>query len=271
MNFYIPNYQRGYKWTRQQVTDLLEDIKEFMESNRTNIYCIQPLVVMRNRHKDSALLLDNIHQAESLDKVLELIKESDKWDVVDGQQRLTTIHIILGYLQTSTRLYNIEYETRDKSSQFLNKDIVNYQHGQDVDNIDFFHMGEAYCVVQQWFANKNAGFKDLFLHILLERVKFIWYEVDGKNAKETFQRLNLGKISLTNSELIKAIFLKRKYDGAEDDISKLQISTEWDIIENALQNDEFWAFINTLDYKSPTRIDYIFEIIHQRNVTSTHS
>ena len=40
MSFYIPNYQRGYRWTRQQVRDLLGDIKEFMENNSTNIYCI---------------------------------------------------------------------------------------------------------------------------------------------------------------------------------------------------------------------------------------
>ena len=58
MNFYIPNYQRGYRWTRQQVRDLLGDIKEFMENNSTNIYCIQPLVVKQTPIRDG--LMDQI-------------------------------------------------------------------------------------------------------------------------------------------------------------------------------------------------------------------
>ena len=49
MNFYIPDYQRGYRWTAQQATDLLEDIWTFAQKDKahTEIYCIQPLVVQR--------------------------------------------------------------------------------------------------------------------------------------------------------------------------------------------------------------------------------
>lgn len=48
-NFLIPNYQRGYRWTRQQVDDLLNDIKGFKESNPSSyqFYCLQPLVIHR--------------------------------------------------------------------------------------------------------------------------------------------------------------------------------------------------------------------------------
>ena len=47
MNFYIPNYQRGYRWTEQQVKDLLNDIYDFMRKPHSgdDFYCIQPLVV----------------------------------------------------------------------------------------------------------------------------------------------------------------------------------------------------------------------------------
>ena len=49
MNFFIPDYQRGYRWTAQQATDLLEDIWAFAQKEKTHaeIYCIQPLVVQR--------------------------------------------------------------------------------------------------------------------------------------------------------------------------------------------------------------------------------
>lgn len=267
MNFYIPNYQRGYRWTHQQVRDLLEDINEFMGSNQSNIYCIQPLVIKRSPVRDG--LLNDIKSAESIAEVRTLINQSDAWEVIDGQQRLTTIYIILKCLHQElavSRLYSIEYATRPKSRNYLEKGIVNYTHNGNVDNIDFFHMGEAYCVVNDWFNNHKID-RQQFLQTLLNRVKFIWYEVDEKqNSKEIFQRLNLGKISLTNSELIKAIFLRSNQGSNRDNLSIMQISTEWDLIENALQNDEFWAFINTLDYESPTRIDYIFDIIRSLKI-----
>lgn len=265
MNFHIPNYQRGYRWTRQQVRDLLGDIKEFMENNSTNIYCIQPLVVKQTPIRDG--LMDQIRLAQSVDDVRRLINASDTWEVIDGQQRLTTIYIILKYLQYG-QLYTLEYKTRINSWVYLNSGIVSYNSGDATTNIDFYHMGEAYCEVKEWFA-KNKNCEQQFLQTLLERVKFIWYEVqEDQNSKEIFQRLNLGKISLTNSELIKAILLKRNFNDNREAMSTtvMQISTEWDIIENALQNDELWAFVNTLDYESPTRIDYIFDIIRTRNI-----
>jgi hypothetical protein len=264
MNFFIPDYQRGYRWTRQQIKDLLDDIQEFMENNSKNIYCIQPLVVKRVPVQDG--LLNQIRQAPSIDDVRRLINMSDVWEVIDGQQRLTTIYIILKYLQHG-QLYTLKYETRKDSWDYLKNSIVSYKSGDTTTNIDFYHMGEAYCVVKEWFSTiKN---RDQFIQTLLERVKFIWYEVqEDQNSKEIFQRLNLGKISLTNSELIKAIFLKRNYNDSNEEINTttMQVSTEWDIIENALQNDELWAFVNTLDYESPTRIDYIFDIIRARNI-----
>ena len=256
MSFYIPNYQRGYRWTRQQVRDLLGDIKEFMENNSTNIYCIQPFVVKQTPIRDG--LMDQIRLAQSVDDVRRLINASDTWEVIDGQQRLTTIYIILKYLQYG-QLYTLEYKTRINSWEYLNSGIVSYNSGDATTNIDFYHMGEAYCEVKEWFA-KNKNCEQQFLQTLLEQ--------EDQNSKEIFQRLNLGKISLTNSELIKAILLKRNFNDNREAMSTtvMQISTEWDIIENALQNDELWAFVNTLDYESPTRIDYIFDIIRTRNI-----
>jgi uncharacterized protein with ParB-like and HNH nuclease domain len=48
--FFIPSYQRGYRWTEQQVNDLLDDIdsftpKEVLNTNEKTWYCLQPVVV----------------------------------------------------------------------------------------------------------------------------------------------------------------------------------------------------------------------------------
>ena len=99
MKFHIPTYQRGYRWQEQQVIDLLNDILEFKDNksrSQEEIYCIQPLVV---KFRDK-VTLDSIKEANSIDEVKSILKGS--WDVIDGQQRLTTIHILLSYVQSIT-------------------------------------------------------------------------------------------------------------------------------------------------------------------------
>jgi uncharacterized protein with ParB-like and HNH nuclease domain len=103
MNFFIPAYQRGYRWTEQQVKDLLDDIHEFIEKNKEGFYCIQPLVVKKLERKILEMIQDK-EQITSLEQVENLLKGS--WEVIDGQQRLTTIYILLSVLQSAnnTRL-----------------------------------------------------------------------------------------------------------------------------------------------------------------------
>lgn len=270
MNFHIPGYQRGYRWTRQQVRDLLDDIKEFVDSDSINIYCIQPLVIKRMPVRDS--LLGDIKDAVSIDEVRKLINQSDAWEVIDGQQRLTTIYIILNYLQRelpACELYSIEYATRQESRNYLEKNLVNYNRGSEVGNIDFFYMGEAYHIVKEWFEkNKDVKCQD-FKQALLDRVKFIWYEIVDEDPIKVFTRLNIGKISLTNAELIKALFLNRSNFGDSGEkhlkLRQQEIASEWDNIEYTLQNDEFWLFLNDIGYNRPTRIDFIFDLICEQN------
>lgn len=65
--FYIPDYQRGYRWTRRQVEDLLNDIFEFSQKENAGIYCLQPLVVIKRSSEEQ--LLDRVHAAKDLDEV----------------------------------------------------------------------------------------------------------------------------------------------------------------------------------------------------------
>lgn len=82
MNFYIPKYQRGYRWTELQVLDLLNDIKEFIDRKPSDheIYCLQPLVV-KKRNEDTFRKIKE--EAKTLHDVETLLKGS--WDVIDGQ------------------------------------------------------------------------------------------------------------------------------------------------------------------------------------------
>ena len=133
MNFFIPAYQRGYRWEKQQALDLLQDIWDFMiKEKRTSseIYCIQPLVVQRE--KDDTLL-SKVRDAKTIDEVQELLSKGT-WTVIDGQQRLTTIYLIWSCLKIKeTEPFRLEYETRKDSWAYLQ----NIQEEEKYKNIDF--------------------------------------------------------------------------------------------------------------------------------------
>ena len=268
MNFFIPGYQRGYRWTEQQVKDLLNDINEF-EPENGSWYCLQPLVVKELKEDTFKRIKE---KATSLEEVKTLLK--GRWEVIDGQQRLTTIYLILAYLEKDTKkaesaeqtkTYSIEYETREDSKEFLEK-ISGKNEDEAQSNIDFFYMHKAYKTINNFFEEKKN--QEDFKNKLLNNVKFIWYEIDeGENPVTVFTRLNMGKIPLTNAELIKALFLNRTNFGAGEEknetlrLRQQEIASEWDAIEYTLQNDEFWLFLNQPGDKRPTRIDFIFDLI----------
>lgn len=255
--FYIPDYQRGYRWTRRQVEDLLNDIFEFSQKENAGIYCLQPLVVIKRSSEEQ--LLDRVHAAKDLDEVKRIL--NGQWEVVDGQQRLTTIRLILEVLNGPC--YDITYQTRENSAEFLNT-ITTKGEKDAKTNIDFYHIYEAYKKIDEWLKEIDGKQKERFQNVLLHRVKFIWYETK-EDPKEVFTRLNIGKISLTNAELIKALLLnKSNFDRRDDDKIRLwqqEIAMEWDVIEYALQSNEFWLFLNAPGDERPTRIDYVFDMI----------
>lgn len=266
MNFFIPDYQRGYRWEPRQAKELLDDILAFSKkAGEEEIYCIQPLVVCSNIDKQK--VLEDCKNATTIDEIAQIIKGS--WRVVDGQQRLTTIFLILSYLGFNGK-YELKYETRQNSQEYL-KNIESSSNNKN-GNIDFYHMFEVYCAIKEWFGGKEKQEKETFKEVLLNKVCFIWYEVQKEEEISVFTRLNIGKIPLTDAELIKALFLNRTNFNVGDDISnrmlekeQLKIASEWDTIEKTLQDDEFWMFLNDANYDKPTRIDFILNIIEQND------
>lgn len=285
MNFYIPTYQRGYRWKAQQVIDLLDDLWEFYlkEKKPNEIYCVQPLVVKRKEEDTFRKIKE---EAANLSEIASLLK--GYWEVIDGQQRLTTFYIILAYLCPELpHKFQLEYATRnpdDRSPEYgsigskeflklLDQNKINEEIADS--NIDFYHMRNTYDVVLEWVRRKklkeaNEAYNlEGFIDTLMHRVKFIWYETDEPDPIEVFIRLNIGKISLTDSELIKALFLNKsnyKESASAIRLQQIEIASDWDKIESTLRNEEFWLFIHDLGWKKPTRIEWIFDMIVQQKL-----
>ena len=258
-NFFIPSYQRGYRWKERQVIDLLEDILEFQkkEKEKGEFYCLQPIVVTE--------------------------KENNGWEVIDGQQRLTTLYILLSYLEEARKImfssaekFSISYETREKDDYSSKKFLENILHTEEVNikNIDFFHISKAYLTIKKWFEDNinKADFLNALLKVdyrdgkdIANNVRFIWYDVKTQSendAKNIFTRINMGKIPLTNAELIKALFfINGSQTDKEREKHQQKLAYEWDNIENTLQNKNFWFFLNKSNNSKPTKIEFIFDLI----------
>lgn len=270
-NFFIPSYQRGYRWTGQQVKDLLDDINEFRANSKGNgFYCLQPLVVKKSIVDNEKFITDfqNLGKTEKplLEEAREIINCHTRWEVIDGQQRLTTLCILLNFLGINNP-YTVEYETRENSAEYLTNIKKNIKNAEDNDNVDYYHMHLVKTEIVSWFDKKDDTFKKNFKDTILNHVKFIWYESVDEDPIEVFTRLNIGKIKLTNAELIKALLLNRSNFTNDNSLvlRQQEIASRWDQIEYTLQDDAFWLFLHSEKYKPATRIDFIFDLICDQN------
>lgn len=247
--FRIPAYQRGYRWKKDDVTRLLTDLKEFLDEGKTGrpFYCLQPLVVKKvKRLPDDAS------------------SQVELWEVVDGQQRLTTLFLLWKFLNGQPP-YSLVYVTRERSKHFL--DSISEKTQNEVTNIDFHHIYHAYLAIQHWF-NNNSDQQDHFRKLLADskpngrNVRLIWYEIGvDDDAVAAFTRLNVGKIPLTDEELIRALFLRNHKGGTLADAAfQHRLALEWDMIETSLQAPDFWGFVSNQTGPEGGRIRLLFEL-----------
>lgn len=252
-SFFVPDYQRGYRWTPDEVRDLLEDIRDFATKAKGEYYCLQPLVVQH--------------------------MESGQWAVIDGQQRLTTIFLITRYLndmwigQKKDREVQLDYESRERTREFLANLKVKDASSVDFndENIDFAHISKAYQTIHEWVENEGQTLNRYqFMGVFRHQVRVIWYEPEGGDPVKIFTRINRGKIPLTNAELIRALFLKgsnftkagaRAQEEESGKLRQMELAGEWDRMEAALHDDHFWFFLTDTKDPAKTRIDLIFRLL----------
>lgn len=263
VSFFIDAYQRGYRWTPIEVRDLLEDVREFSHSKKDekSFYCLQPIIVTKN--------------------------EEGSYKVIDGQQRLTTIFLIYVFYRAIASRYapeimpfELHYNGKSRLESCL-KELLEKSYGEApaVDenmfdyesDIDCHYILDAYKYVCDYFQNllKDAHIRsdvNEIRKILDNGLKVIWYEIlncDQQKEIDVFTKINMGKIPLTNAELIKALLLRKNADSSKDlESTQMNISVKWDEIESKLMEKPFWSFlVNDKEHHYATRIDFIFQVM----------
>lgn len=265
--FNIPSYQRGYRWEKENVEALLNDIQEFANKDKIEkdkieeeFYCLQPIVVKKNIS-------------------LSAKEGTNVYDLLDGQQRLTTLWLILNTLRDNNDpehplSYDIQYESREK---LFEKAIDS--NSNPLDNIDLFYLKKAFETIKDWKGDPRDILNCLVPNnpTTVPHIRVIWYEFDQEKQDDkqsssikVFARLNYGKIALTDTELIKALLLQSDIypDDKESLHSKnimkerlFRIATEWDDIEKGLHNELLWGMLAPVDYNPANHIELLLKFV----------
>lgn len=267
--FNVPSLQRTYRWGEKEITLLLNDLYEFYNTNEDNtndFYPLQPLILKKSN------------------------KNNDTWNVLDGQQRLTTIKLIASYLEMGKDYcLDISYDTREKTKDFL--DNISNKKEEDVGtSMELYYIFHAYEVIKAWF-QKDTEKINAIRNVLFEkeRTRFVVQEMNSDDDEaKTFQNINQGRIPLSCSELIKALFLGHIFESHKIDnncrfayssdgyglfipinpikekqeLTRIQnfIAKEWNDIETVLMHDEFYSFVCPEKEKSINRMDFLFKV-----------
>lgn len=307
--FFIPSYQRGYRWTEKQVGDLLRDLlcfandyaNEGQDKKQDQFYCLQPIIArpITDEHRLRSIFGNDYN---------EQIAEHGVWEIIDGQQRLTTIYLLYKYLldqkgwdenklkeeEDGKELYHISYATREGSAAFLEslteKKINEGLEEESKQNVDFFHMANAFKYIGEWIMTDGKAInkryqlggsldniRTSFFKLLNGMtdtkggsVQVLWYEIAEEKEKsdiKEFQKINTGKIRLTDAELIKGLFLlRRNFTDGDKYIKQSELALEWEFIENTLHANNFWYFLQKKGSDMPNRIDLLFNLIYKKQM-----
>ena len=212
--FHIPYYQRGYRWKQKQVEQLIDDINGFVHTEKQPFYFLQALAVSKTGENE--------------------------YNVVDGQQRLTTLNLLLGGETIDGR--NIKGETIEGKT--IEGETIKIDYAREADQaIDEFYKGEAVEIINDRLGcnSKDNKRRIDFCKKVKERCKLLLYSIEKEDELSTFNSLNSGKIPAKDSELVKCVLLS---PGADEPVAVTSArAKEWDEMERRLNDGDFFAWI----------------------------
>ena len=272
--FIVPQYQRPYVWQEENIQELIDDLYYAFEIKQNSEYFLGALVLKRTTEK-----------------------EFREYEILDGQQRLTTLCMMMAVIRDlikkpqykytlSQMIYQeenellkvpsrnrIKYNTRDKVKDFVKdyiiangstrkRDLVNYH--EDT-NISVSNMAKAISTMHTIFENKEN--LESFAVFLLNNVLFIYVSTDNtEDAFRLFTILNDRGIPLSNADILKSINIG---EIGEEDLD--EYSKHWEYLEEKYHKgfDRFLSFVRTILLKnkpSSNLLDEYEKNIYQKNI-----
>lgn len=192
--YLIPIYQRNYAWEKGQVEQLIQDILDFSENKENNenvdkTYYIGTLVVFERKENNKTI-----------------------YETIDGQQRLTTLSILLSVLKNKFNMdfdfkHLLSYESRESSNKTfdaINEKIV----FNDDSNAT---MKNAYqTIVSKLIKIKENANLENFINYLLKHVEILRVSVpEDTDLNHYFEIMNNRGEQLEKHEVLKAQMLKK--------------------------------------------------------------
>lgn len=238
-HFIIPAYQRGYKWKATDIEQLLNDINRFQNNGDDEIfYCLQNIT---------------------------LIKNDKGYNIVDGQQRLTTLSLMLAYFGESNLIKKkLQYDIRQESMDFLTEYVFGWKvnlfgNNQSEERLlewneleiderynyqDIFYMYNACRTIDLWFKEHLAE-KEIMKDKIQNRIKLIVNlpQLSTEQEFTLFDNLNGKRVPLDGADLIRAMVITRV---ARKEVEDICDPTKHDVIlnENRVKNGLALDIIN---------------------------
>ncbi len=274
MWFRIPEYQRPYVWGSDQITEILEDTCYAMLENPDSEYFLGSFVFQSNKKKES----DGIVYNEN--------------DLLDGQQRITTMLLIFSVLrdrvkdqkakekcqkcifQESDEYENnpersrIIFEIRQEAIDFIDK-LKNENFTQNDKELSYYekkaqdisvqNMAKSIRIINQFFDEKKEQIiPENYLKFLLRNVILIYVSTENlEDAFRLFTILNDRGMPLRNSDILKSINL----GALQTDQEKKKYATLWESAESELGEnfDRFLSHVRTILVKEKARLSLLQE------------
>lgn len=194
-NYVIPMYQRNYAWEEGEIAQLIQDIIDYIEKvqkNNFKNYYLGTLITYERKYSDKT-----------------------KYETIDGQQRLTTLSLLLSFLKNNYRDINLEwfhlnldFESRSKSTDTL-KAAYN---GNFHNNVEYKSgIKNGYNIISKVLPIKllEANLSEQeFCNYLFENVKILRVLVPiDTDLNHYFEIMNNRGEQLEKHEILKAKFL----------------------------------------------------------------
>lgn len=229
-SFVIPNYQRGYKWSvrkgEKQETAVEKLLNNLLDADKEQSYFLQGLTVVE---EDNSIVL------------------------IDGQQRTTTLYLLLWYLNNDL-IQNIElhYDIRKSSKDFIaglkqhDFDFQQYDVENQIQDVFYFKRAIEQMDGRLGFIKNDIEKREELIQFILKKVTILYIIIDKEKATKTFSMMNGSKASMLQEELVKAELLRtvslpeinegKVSTSVDDNLSKLKqiIAIDWET--NALRS-----------------------------------